>query len=275
MKVVFIGNRLNVFKELVILEYKIEIFALKESILEKYLLSNKISYISFSQEDKIFVIDSIRKLNFDVLISNGCPFILPIINKNMFNIHPSYLPELRGKTPLNGVFYNELSHVGATMHRINEGVDAGNIIYQQKEKIDEDIDLGLVYFMSFYLEGVVFKKGWDLLKKNNFNFSGKKTDLEKGSYFNRTKDKMIVDFSTMNTKAILKTINAFGILSQGAIVKGIFGREVIRIFKAENVYNLYLNDLFKENNPGVIVLEYDSKFLVKTIDGLIKVVIYE
>ena len=274
MKILFIGNRINVLNVLLEFNPNIKILALKESYLENYLIKNGLSYNSFTISESERIYSEVNKNDFDVLISNGCPFILPVVNNRMFNIHPTYLPELRGKTPLNGVLYNNIQHVGATMHRIDEGIDTGNIIYQQKEQIDTDIDLGLVYYLSFHLEGVVFRKGWDLLKENDFDYTGHKINIKKGNYFNRTDNKMKINFSTMATDDILRTIRAFGILTQGAFVSGL-DRNIKRVFIAEIVTNKYLNEQFKNDNPGTVVLEYDNKILVKTIDGLIKLISYE
>ncbi len=131
-----------------------------------------------------------------------------------------------------------------------------------------------MYYLSFHLEGVVFRKGWKLLEENDFDYPGQKTKIKKGSYFNRTDDKMKIDFSTMTTDVIFRRINAFGIHTQGALVSGI-DKNIKRVFSAEVVFNKYLNELFTSDEPGTIVLEYDNKVLVKTIDGLIKLISYE
>lgn len=49
----------------------------------------------------------LRTLDWDLLISNGCPYILPASEfqkegRVLVNIHPSLVPDLRGKSPING-----------------------------------------------------------------------------------------------------------------------------------------------------------------------------
>lgn len=278
MKILFIGNRWNVLKVLLNdYNYKCIIYVQNNSFLLNEIKKRNIDHKIFCNKDKDKVINIVLKQDYDVLISNGCPFILPIVQKIMINVHPTYLPYLRGRTPLNGVFYNKMDHVGATMHYISEKIDEGNIIYQEKHKITNDLDQGLIYFLSFYLEGVVFEKGWRLLLSSNFNFSGVSVDPSKGSYFNRTEDKAKIDFQSMKTIDIIRIIKSFGVGSQGVKINGLLNNmpQVTRIFDAYKITNDLLIDLYKNKKPGDILLNYDSKMLIKTIDGIIKIIKYE
>ena len=232
--------------------------------------------MSITAEEKTKVIESIIEDSYDILISNGCPFVLPtnkMKSKLMINVHPTYLPYLRGKTPLNGVYFNRMTFIGATMHHMNDVIDAGNIIYQKKIKLTSDLDLGLVYFLSFYLEEIVFKKGFDLLKKNNFEYKGIKVDIAKGSVFNRTKNINKINFQKMNSNEIIKIVKSFGIKSQGARIKNESNSlKISRIYEAIKMNNNTLLDIYRDRKPGEVVHRYDGKILIKTIDGLIKVV---
>lgn len=275
MKILFIGNRIFVLKELLKLDYKLTIYAKENSLLEKYLVDKNIIFYSFNDQNKNEIIELVKKEDYDFLISNGCPFVLPTTKKIMINIHPTYLPYLRGKTPLNGILYNKMDFWGATMHYISSKIDGGNIIYQERHSVTPDLDLGLLYFLSFSLEGIVFRKGWDLLLKSNFIFLGNVNDVSNGSYFNRTKDKMRVDFSTMSTDDLLRVINSFGIESQGVNVNGLKNNSIKTIYEATKITNDYLLKLYLDKKPGETILHYDSKYLVKTIDGILKITKYK
>lgn len=275
-KVLLIGNRLSCLKSLDNnSKYElIAIFADKGSLLEKYLQERGISYIGFGKEDKESVFQQLFDLDYDILVSNGCPYILPASKledqgKMLLNTHPTYLPQLRGATPLNGVFYNGYDYVGATTHYISDRIDAGNIIYQEKVNITEDIDQGLVYYISFKLEESVFKKALELLESSDYQYEGRPLDTTKGCYFNRTKEKQTLDFINDDIDTCIKKIKSFGILSQGcyASVSG----EDIRVFSCEKMVNPYLLDSFKEIPDGDIALRYDSNLIIKLKDGLLKI----
>ena len=94
MKILFIGNRTNVLKELINYSVELDILVLKGSTLENYCISNNLLYFPFEMKDKNMIINKVKLCNYDILISNGCPFILPVVDKLMLNVHPTYLPFL-------------------------------------------------------------------------------------------------------------------------------------------------------------------------------------
>ena len=276
MKILFIGNRINVLQQLLSYkEYDVDIFAQEKSYLSAHLHQQDIKHYLFGQNQKELIIDMVRQNKHDVIISNGCPFILPVVHDRIYNIHPTYLPHLRGKTPLNGVILKQIGFLGSTMHRVSSKIDGGNIIYQQKVSIGSDIDLGLVYYMSFQLEGTVFLKGWKKLIAHDFQFEGKPMNLSDGSYYNRNEHDAMIDFKTMNGTEILLRIKSFGIKTQGTSPCGLHGSNIKKIFDAELIFNEYLNTIFSDAQAGDVVHSYDEKLLIKTIDGLIKITSYE
>ncbi|MEC3908021.1 formyltransferase family protein [Tamlana sp. 2201CG12-4] len=226
-------------------------------------------------ENKEKCLDELLTISFDILISNGCPIIFPVkkfkTHQILINIHPTYLPHLQGKTPMNGVFYLKYSFYGATMHYIDKGIDTGDIIHQKKVKLTNDVDLGLLYHLAMKLEGSVFKKGWRKLKKANFKHIGVKQCIE-STYFNRNYEMQHLSFKD-NTNTLLLKIKSFGIKSQGCIA--IINDTKYIIFEAESIIHKPLLKSYKKSKPGEIVLSYDEKFLIKTIDGIIKVKKYE
>lgn len=278
-KVLLIGNRLSCLKALESNpKYEIvSIFADKDSLLEKYLQEKNIGYIGFGKEDKESVFQQLFDLDYDILVSNGCPFILPaselrVQGKILLNTHPTYLPQLRGSTPLNGIFYKGYDYVGATTHYISDKIDAGNIIYQEKVDITEDIDQGLVYYISFKLEETVFMKALELLESSNFQYEGTPIDTTKGCYFNRTKEKQTLDLVNDDTDTCIRKIKSFGISSQGCYVT--INEKKYKFFSCERIVNPYLLKNFENISAGSIVLSYDTYLIVKTNDGMLKITKY-
>lgn len=276
-KVVFIGARFNVLEQLLKTEDQnsLTIFALENSFLANTLNEKQIAYRAFQLGAKKKLLETLFHLPFDILVSNGCPFILPVSkfkrHQKLINVHPTYLPYLQGKTPLNGVFYDNYDFYGATMHYMDEGIDTGDIIYQKKEMLTPDIDLGLLYYLSMKLEGTVFAEGWEKLKSANFEYSGQK-QLEKGSYFNREPQMQQLDFTKDSDEHLLRCIKSFGIGSQGCRAQ--LNRGAFVIYAAEPIVHKPLLNQFKAEKAGNILLEYDGKLLVKTPEGIIKLTNY-
>lgn len=278
-KVIFIGNRYGVLSVLLEKqnEFDCDIWALEGSYLNKELDNQQLNYKSFGLKDKKKFIQYLTETEFDLLISNGCPFILPIssLHKNgrlFINIHPTFLPFLKGKTAINGVFYNEMNFFGATVHFMDDGIDTGRVINQEKIEVTDDLDLGLLYYLSFKLEQDAFVKALKLLKDSGYTYEG---FLQKGegSYFNRDEQMMTVNFAVDSTKNILKAIRSFGITGQGVttVLKG----KPLVIYDAAPITNTYLLNAFSNEPAGAVVLEYDRCILAKAYDGLIKIKRFE
>jgi len=58
--------------------------------------------------------------------------LLDIPRKYCINLHPSLLPKYRGAAPINWAILNGEQETGATVIKMNERMDAGNMITQEK-----------------------------------------------------------------------------------------------------------------------------------------------
>ena len=89
--------------------------------------------------------------------------------KNFIHIHPGMLPEFRGST----TFYYSLleqGYVGASAFFMKEEIDAGDVIVDEKFKINMQISRDNAFFMDYILDpfirAEVLKKALILLKKD-------------------------------------------------------------------------------------------------------------
>lgn len=67
--------------------------------------------------------------------------LLAAYPKKIINIHPAYLPNFPGAHGIRDAFEAKVSETGVTIHYVDEGVDTGAIIHQEKIKIDQTWDL--------------------------------------------------------------------------------------------------------------------------------------
>lgn len=87
--------------------------------------------------------------------------ILDIPRLGCINVHPALLPKYRGPTPsLWNILYGD-EYAGASLHYVEEGVDAGDIIDQQKIAIGD--------MNGFELNMRLAELGAELLKHNFAN----------------------------------------------------------------------------------------------------------
>jgi|SRR5690625_2696599 len=67
--------------------------------------------------------------------------LLHVFEKQIVNIHPSYLPDFPGKDAIGQAFRAGVNQTGVTVHYIDEGIDTGPIIAQvEVEVLPEDTE---------------------------------------------------------------------------------------------------------------------------------------
>jgi methionyl-tRNA formyltransferase len=177
-KIIFIGNRVGVLDVcLNEQDWQVDtVLALRGSLLEQDLAARGISHQVFAFADKAEIVRRLEAAEFDILVSNGCPFILPISrlsrgDRLFINTHPSLLPQLKGPHPVNALFLQGGREFGATTHLMAEEVDAGEILAQQRVPLTPDLDAGLVYRLSFQLEAEAFRQAIAALKAADYRVS--------------------------------------------------------------------------------------------------------
>lgn len=79
--------------------------------------------------------DLIISVYFNQIISEE---VIDIPKKGIVNIHPAYLPDYKGISPVFWSLANSEKYAGVTVHYIDKGVDTGNIIEREKIKIEKD-----------------------------------------------------------------------------------------------------------------------------------------
>lgn len=274
-RVVYLGNRDLCYK--VIRDnhkYEIvKILTFENCALMRLLEKEHVNYEIVTEADKEYVVQLLINMPYDILVVNGCPFILPasLIKKQgkiLLNTHPTYLPYLRGKTPINGCLLYDYP-LGATTHYISDTIDGGNIIYQEKVDLTPDLDLGLCYYISFTLEERVFRKALEILEETNYQYIGIEIDTTRHPLFINDPGLRELDFQRMTAEDCARCIRAFGIEGEGCFAD-INGEKYI-IYEAEQIVNDYIIYKASSFEIGQIVLEYDSKIIIKCREGILKI----
>jgi len=70
------------------------------------------------------------------------------------NYHPSLLPKYRGGSAINWTLIEGETETGVTIHFIDEGVDTGPVLLQEKVDIDPDDTVKSLYFNKLYPLGI-------------------------------------------------------------------------------------------------------------------------
>lgn len=128
----------------------------------------------------------IESLKPDLIISFSAPQIikeplLSIPKYGVINLHCSYLPYYRGLFPSFWVLYNEEKMSGATVHYMDNKIDNGPIIVQEKISIEDCKSIFLVNKKTKKLGGELILYAIKCIKENKLNL--KENNISKGSYY--------------------------------------------------------------------------------------------
>ena len=83
--------------------------------------------------------DTIREIDYDIALVASFGQILSeeFLNHRLtINVHPSILPKYRGSTPIQSAILNGDNETGVTIMKLVKEVDAGDVLLQQKVKIE-------------------------------------------------------------------------------------------------------------------------------------------
>ena len=140
--------------------------------------------------DSYIVLNS--ELNLDILNRNKINFIVSygyskIIKKDIIeafkdsiiNLHISFLPFNKGAHP-NLWSHIEKTKTGVTIHKIDEGIDTGEIIFRKEVFIDTQKHTFSTSYNLLKTEiEILFEKNWRKIKSNNYKVIPNK---DKGTY---------------------------------------------------------------------------------------------
>lgn len=263
----FVGNRMFVLDAMLRMGLVVNsIFAVRGSHLERQLASSGKTFVAFDTKQEI--VEALARTTFDILISNGCPFILPVNrlregNRVLVNIHPSYLPDLRGRDPVPGALLFRRDS-GATCHVIDEGIDTGDLIARVLIPFSEDLDAGLLYQLTFWAEQEAFAAAFD----RNFAPIEHQSSGASDIYYSRKASDQVVDLQGDDRELIIRKIRAFGNRSQGVTFS--IGGSTFKAYDAESLHNAYLLTRLHEYTEGEVVFCYEDVLVLRKGDGFLK-----
>ncbi|KXO15811.1 phosphoribosylglycinamide formyltransferase [Peptoniphilus sp. GNH] len=86
------------------------------------------------------------------------PYFLENFSGKVINIHPSLLPLYKGKDSIKRAYEAGEEYIGVSIHFVNEEVDGGKIIIQDKLRVDYDKSLDEVTEEIHKLEHKLYTK---------------------------------------------------------------------------------------------------------------------
>lgn len=162
--------------------------------------------VSISSPNRITskILDEIRESCPDIIISAYYRKIFPkelidIPNLGVINIHPSLLPEYRGPVPTAWAILNGEKEFGITIHKVDSGIDTGDILVQQKYKINDNETGHDLYLRAMDLGAKLFIKNFNKIIQKKIT---PKKQKKGGSYYGKLKNRVLINWkdSAVNIK---------------------------------------------------------------------------
>lgn len=179
------------------------------------------------------------------------------ISKELYNIHFSLLPQYRGMYTSAIPILNGEKYSGVTLHRIDRGIDTGDIIEQKKIELDQDETSRSLYLK--YIDAGIF-----LVKKNLKNMIFSPHEIQSipqcsanTSYYSQN----AIDYSHLSinlnqtASSINRQIRAFS-----------FREYQMPKINGMSIIASEISKRRSQCKPGTIILETDIGCVIATID---------
>jgi len=128
---------------------------IKESAVKTYAKSKNVPILQPEKlKDERFLTE-LKSLNADIFVVVAFRMLPEIVwampPKGTFNLHASLLPKYRGAAPINWAIINGETETGVTTFFINQIIDTGSILAQEKVGISENMTAGKLHDELMYL----------------------------------------------------------------------------------------------------------------------------
>lgn len=204
----------------------------------------------YSEKDLLFL-----SLEFDRIIKPD-----KFASSKLYNIHFSLLPKYKGMHTSIFPILNGDKETGVTLHKIDQGIDTGDVIESRKIKISSD-DNSLVLYQKMINEGtnLVIKNLRKLLKNSSeaiIAFSQKKYK-EISSYNSKTS----LDFKNLKIDLNQTAENIFN-----AVRAFNFRPYQIPDIKGNKIISTSITNIRSNMKPGTIIFSTKSFCMMAAID---------
>ncbi len=204
--------------------------------------------------------DNILKLKPDIIITCAYGQIIPleILNYPKYgciNVHASLLPKLRGGAPIHKAIINGYKETGITIMYMDEKMDSGDIISQEKIKILDSYNTGILHDkLALIGKNLLLKTLPDIINGTINPIKQNENDVTYA--WNIKREEEIIDFNK-STKEVFNQIRGLAPYpSSYSILDG----------KVIKVYESIIGNQ-KPKTPGEILKIYNCGIGVSTKDG--------
>jgi methionyl-tRNA formyltransferase len=188
--------------------------------------------------------------------------MLQIPAKGFINFHYGLLPQCRGPHPIIWHLLNNDKESGVTVHQVDEGIDTGPIIIQEKVQITENDTYGLLQTKLAYTGARLAEQLLKILSYGRM-IPATPQDETKAKYYKMPVAKeLTINWQQMSAASIIRMINACNPWNKGAGTS--FQQWIFGITEAEDIG---VNTESAEEPGTVLCCNREEGLIIKTSDN--------
>tara|TARA_B100000989_G_scaffold46426_1_gene30010 strand:- start:1417 stop:2370 length:954 start_codon:yes stop_codon:yes gene_type:complete len=169
------------------------------SPVKKFALSNNIKYFQPKNLKEQSLIDKITSINPDIIIVVAFRMIPKSIwqipKYGTINLHASLLPNYRGSAPINWAIINNENFTGVTTFFIDDKIDTGDILLQEKIKVDKKINAGELHDKLKVIGARIVKKTIEEILNYSLTQKKQKHDENYKTAYKLDKENIKIDWN--------------------------------------------------------------------------------
>ena len=217
-------------------------------------------------------INELKTLSCDLFIVIAYGKILPkeileIPKFGCWNAHASLLPRWRGAAPIQWSLMNGDEYTGVGIMKMNEGLDTGDLLLEEKIKIDNNDNLNTLTKKLSILSAKLFLKATSLIEENinkkNKTKLTKQITLEREITYARMIDKS--DFKVDWGNEAIKISRKVKALYPRAYItyKGKNLKIIkIKVLSSDEINNKKICFMRNDSKPGIILAVIDNEGII-------------
>ena len=169
------------------------------SPVKKFAISNNIKYLQPKNLKEQSLIDKITSINPDIIVVVAFRMIPKSIwqipKYGTINLHASLLPNYRGSAPINWVIINNENFTGVTTFFIDDKIDTGDILLQEKIKVDKKINAGELHDKLKVIGARTVKKTIEEILNNSLTQKKQEHDRNYRTAYKLDKENIKIDWN--------------------------------------------------------------------------------
>lgn len=247
---------------------------IRMSAVKNFAISNNLKVLQPNNLKNEDFINELRALNANLQIVVAFRMLPEIVwampKLGTFNLHASLLPQYRGAAPINFAIINGESVTGITTFFLDNKIDTGEIILQQKIKINNDEDAGSLHDKMMEQGAELLLKTVDVILENKIVLQKQDTlnnnqIINKAFKINKADCKINWNNDAITIHNFVRGLcpypTAFTIMASANGIK-----HTVKIFKVK-IYKH--NELAK--SAGTIVTNNNNQLYVQTKKDIIEI----